>query len=146
MPPRQHSITVTGPREPDHPDRPRVLLVDPDDAARARCQQALTHGGCVVVAAVPNYAQAMVGARTHAPSVIVTELCGEQILTPAQYVTALRRFCPAPVIVLGTEVPSADQIADWGLWTALVKGADIRELLEVVRAAHEAMRTASPLW
>jgi hypothetical protein len=114
--------TVTADR-----DRPRVLLVDPEEPARAVTGQALLDGGCEVVAAVPSYAQALVSSRRDHPTVVVTELYGGTVLTPAQY-----------VILLSATLPTRGEIADWGLWGALVKG-DPRRLLDLVHAAHAAV-------
>jgi hypothetical protein len=96
----------------------------------------LRYERCHVVAAVPNYAQAMVHARSHIPTVIVTELQGGQVLTPQAYVVALRRFCLAHVILFSHQRPSAGELADWGLWAAVPKGG-ARQLLELVHRAHK---------
>jgi DNA-binding NtrC family response regulator len=114
---------------------PKVLLVDPHEQTRVLLGQLLADDGCVVIA-VPNYAQALVGARREAPTVIVTELYGGTILSPQQYVAALRRHSPAPIIVLSTVVPSPPEVVEWGLWAALVKGDRPQRLLEMVRRAH----------
>jgi CheY-like chemotaxis protein len=71
-----------------------VLLAEPDEQTRVLLGQLLVDAGCEVVA-VPNYAQALVGARREHPSVIVTELHGGTVLSPAAYVTALRRHSHA---------------------------------------------------
>lgn len=126
----------------DDPDRPRVLLVDADESGRARTARALLDGGCEVVASVPNYAQAIVGVRTHAPTVVVTALYGGQVLTPQQYVESLRRYSPAPVIVHSTIAPGAIEVQRLGLWGTLVKDGPPARLLEMVRCAHASIRAA----
>lgn len=119
----------------DDARRPKVLLVDPHEQTRVLLGQLLTDDGCVVIA-VPNYAQALVGARREGPTVIVTELYGDTILSPQQYVAALRRYSPAPIIVLSSVVPSPPEVADWGLWAVLVKGERPQRLLDLIRRAH----------
>jgi DNA-binding NtrC family response regulator len=122
-------------------ERPRVLLVEPDEQTRVLLGQLLVDAGCEVVA-VPNYAQALVGARREHPSVIVTELHGGTVLSPAAYVTALRRHSPAPVIVHSSVVPCAAEVAEWRLWGTVVKGGGPARLLDMVRGAHASERAA----
>jgi hypothetical protein len=74
---------------------PRVLLVDPYEQPRVLLAAFLLDHGVQVADAVPNYAQAIVAARTHGAglSAVVTELCAGTVLTPEQYLTALRFCC-----------------------------------------------------
>jgi DNA-binding NarL/FixJ family response regulator len=123
--------------------RPSVLLVDPDDSTRAVVAQALIRGGCDVVAAVHNYAQAIVASRRSQPTVVVTELVPGAILSPADYLAALNRHCPAPVIIRSMTIPSAREVATWRPWAAIVKTDPIHELIRLVHSAHAALRGAS---
>jgi DNA-binding NarL/FixJ family response regulator len=123
-------------------ERPRVLLVDPHEQTRTILAQLLLREGCTVVAAAPNYAQAIVAARTKHPTVIVTELYDGTALTPEQYIVALKRYSPAPVIVHSVIVPDAFQVKDWSLWGTVVKGAEPPSLLlDTIYAAHTASRS-----
>jgi DNA-binding NarL/FixJ family response regulator len=117
---------------------PRVVVMDADDGERARTSRVLLAAGINVVAAVPNYAQAIVAVRRHRPDVIVTELYGGQALTPPLYVESLRRFVPAPLILYAADEVASDQARGWGAWAALRKDADIWSLAREVRRAHEA--------
>jgi CheY-like chemotaxis protein len=137
MPQRQHVSAL-----PDRPDRPRVLLVEPHEQTRVLLGQLLTDEGCDLVASVPNYAQAIVGAKTTRPTVIVTELYGGTVLTTAQYIASLRRYSPAPVIVHSVIVPDAAEVAEWRLWGAVVKGGEPARLLGMIRSAHDAASMA----
>jgi hypothetical protein len=67
---------------------------------------------------------------------------GDTELSPEQYVAALRRHSPAPIIVLSTVIPSAPEVAAWRLWGALVKGGPPARLLEMIRRAHASARAA----
>src|SRR5262245_16155524 len=133
MPPYQHIDA-----SPARPDRPRVLLVEPHEQTRVLLAQFLIDQGCEVVKAVPNYAQAIVGAKTTRPTVIVTELHGGTVLTPGQYIVALRRYSPAPGIVHSAIVPGAAEVAEWRLWGTVVKGGQPARLLTMIRSAHDA--------
>lgn len=122
---------------------PRVLLVEPDDSARAVVAQALIDGGCEIVAAVHNYAQAIVASRRNQPTVVVTELVAGATLDPEGYLAALNRHCPAPVIIRSMTVPSAQEVATWRPWAAIVKTGPVHDLLQLVYSAHAALCGAS---
>jgi AmiR/NasT family two-component response regulator len=128
----------------------RVVLVDADDADRYRTTQQLLAAGLDVVAAVASYAQAIVATRRHRPDVIVTDLHAGQLLTPRQYVIALRRFCTAPVMVYSSHKPTRAQLADWGVHAAVPKAApegspngSVR-LVATVRRAYDRAVAAAP--
>ena len=132
----------TATTQPADADRPRMLLVEPHEQTRMLLGQLLVDEGCEVLASVPNYAQAIVGAKTMRPTVIVTEVYGGTVLSPAQYIAALRRYSPAPIIVHTTIVPGAVEVAAWGLWGTVVKGGAPARLLSMIRSAHHAARVA----
>jgi DNA-binding NarL/FixJ family response regulator len=134
MPPRQPLP------EPAPADRPRVVLMDPAPDQRVRTTHLLVADGCVVVAAVGNYAQAIVAARRDQPTVIVTELHAGQLMAPDAYIAALMRLTDAPVIIYTAEALSASEVAEWGVWVALVKGASPTALVDAVVSAHFRMR------
>lgn len=130
---------ATGPTRP-----PRVVVADPDDAARARTVQVLTDAGCAVVAAVGSHAQAVVATRTHRPDVLVVELRGGQILTAPAYIEALRGQCPsAAIVVYATDLPSPDVLSLWRVAAGLVKVVDAARLPAVVVGAPK-VRHAAP--
>jgi len=94
----RHLAASPPPARPAGP--PRVVVVDPDAAARTRTTAMLVDAGCAIVAAVNSHAQGMVAARTHQPDVIVTDLGGGTILGPIAYLAALRGQCPTVSIVV----------------------------------------------
>jgi AmiR/NasT family two-component response regulator len=121
-------------------DRPSVLLVDPDDAARARTFDVLTAAGCEVVAAVANHAQAIVRAKEHQPDVIVTGLEGGRFLTPEAYVAALHRKAPlAGVVIYAKVIPDSAEAKGWGVAATLVKPIERERLGDAVRVAHRSV-------
>jgi len=125
--------------ERDEPERPRVLLVEPYERARMLLEQLLLDEGFALSASAPNYAQAIVAARSAHPTVIVTELDRDTTLTPAAYVAALQRHSFAPIIVHSTITPSSIEVADWGLWGTVLKGERPAMLLAMIRRAHAAI-------
>jgi DNA-binding NtrC family response regulator len=125
----------------DHDRLPRVLLVDPDEQLRVLLGQLFVDAGYRVVTAA-NYAQAIVSSRRDDPAVIVTELRNGQILSPEQYILALRRHSPAPIILHTDLDPGAAELRAWGVWAVVVKGRRPTRLLDMVAGACEATRVA----
>jgi DNA-binding NarL/FixJ family response regulator len=123
---------------PEHQDRPRVLVVDPNDADRACAAEALRADGIDVVADVGSHADGLRAAQAHRPTVIVTELDGGRLLPTEAYVFALRRQSQgASVVIYSTQRPSNAQFVDWGIYGSAVKREPLADLCGVVRRAHD---------
>jgi CheY-like chemotaxis protein len=135
MPPR-HAVPV-----PEPPDRPRVLVVDHDDARRAATARTLAEAGCEVIEA-GSYGGALTQARSAAPSVIVTERYGGSLLELPEYVASLRRFAEVPVILLAAVVEPGEA-GTAGLWAAIARDAAPGVLRDAVWLAHSSTRQAA---
>jgi CheY-like chemotaxis protein len=112
--------------------RPRVLVVDDDDAVCELLRQALTDEG-YAVATVPHGAAALELVRHHQPAVILVDL-RMPIMDGWAFVDQYRRIADPPAsIVLLSALKDIEQNAKWlGAAGFIAKPFEISEVVSVV--------------
>lgn len=100
------------------PDRPRVLLIDPDRQTRSALVAALTEAACEVVAALRTGMAAEYAVRQHRPTVIVLDLdlrAGGP-LAGLLLIASLAEEAPrTPLLAIARSASLAEELADRAL-------------------------------
>ena len=122
--------------------RPRVLVVDDDDAIRRFLRISLAASGYEVVEARSGE-QALAKAATETPALVVLDL-GLPDIDGREVVARLRDWSQAPILILSVRADETDKVAalDAGANDYVVKPFGVQELLARVRALLRAMPKA----
>jgi CheY-like chemotaxis protein len=130
------------------PERPHVLLIDPDPTTRPILVGLLKDGGCEVVAALRTSMTAEYAVRQHRPTVIVVDLNlrpggGRRGLL---LVASLAKEAPeVPLLVVAPPdlMEMSERAVRAGARRVLLKN-DVDGLVAAVRAEHASFRATSP--
>ncbi len=115
--------------------KPRVLVVDDEQAIRRFLHVALTSQGYIVFEAASGQ-EGMAGVVSHKPEIIILDL-GLPDIDGVEVTRLLRQWTQVPIIILSVRGSEGDKIAalDAGADDYLTKPFGIAELLARLRAA-----------
>ena len=129
-------------------DKPRVLVVDDEQAIRRFLRVALSSQGYIVFEASTGQ-DALSGAVTHKPDMVILDL-GLPDIDGVEITRLLREWTQIPIIILSVRGSENDKIAalDAGADDYLTKPFSVGELLARLRAAmrRAAQNTGEPIF